>query len=289
MSTIHTKSQKNLKSAFWINLIFTVIEIIGGIMTNSIAILSDAVHDLGDSISLGIAWGLELISNKKPDKNYTFGYERFSLLGGIISSLVLVGGSVFILTETISRLLTPQQVNPLGMLAFSIIGIVFNYIAYRRVHGSPSLNEKAVSLHLLEDVLGWVAVFIGSLAIYFFGWHFLDPLLSIFITGFILLHVIRTLREIFTVLLQKAPKGIDIDEIKDHINQMDHCIDIYHTHLWSLDGEQVMLSTTILIDSNTPIEDITALKKNIKLYLKSKGITHITIECAFKKGGTTNA
>jgi cobalt-zinc-cadmium efflux system protein len=279
----HHHTSNNLKAAFFINLLFTVIEIIGGILTNSIAIMSDAIHDLGDTLSLGVSWGFERISKKQPDDKYTFGYDRFSLLGGIVSSLVLFGGTIFILTETIPRLFDPQNVDPLGMLGLSVLGVLFNVLAYLKVHSGSSLNEKAVSLHLLEDVFGWLAIMIGSIFILAFGWMFIDPLLSIIIAIYIFVHVLRIFKDILDVLLQKVPSKIDIQTIEKGIGSIEGIIKVYHTHVWSLEGSKIMLSTHIVMPSSTEPNTLMEIKHNVREYLKNEGISHVTIECEFDR------
>lgn len=278
-----TKSQKRIKAAFLINLLFTLVEIVGGLLTNSMAILSDAIHDFGDTVSLGISWGLEKISRRDPDEKYTFGYDRFSLLGGIVSSLVLFGGTIFILTETIPRLLSPESVNPLGMLGFAVLGVMFNLAAYLKVRAGKTLNEKAVTLHLLEDVFGWVAIMIGSGLILAFDWLFIDPLLSILIAIYIFVHVLRNLREILRVLLQKVPEKIDVESIEKNITEFNGILKVYHTHIWSLEGSKIMLSTHIVVPITMRPEQLMDVKENIREYLKKEGITHVTIECEFDR------
>ncbi len=276
-------SHEGIKAAFFINLLFTFIEIIGGVLTNSVAILSDAVHDLGDTLSLGVSWGLEKVSKRKPDEKYTFGYDRFSLLGGIVSSLVLFGGTIFILTQTIPRLLNPESVDPLGMLGFSVLGVLFNVFAYYKVHAGKSLNEKAVSLHLLEDVFGWGAIMIGSILILAFDWVFIDPLLSIIIAIYIFIHVLRNLKEILDVLLQKVPSTIDLLMIEENIGNIDGIKKVYHTHVWSLEGSKIMLSTHIVVPMTMTPGQLIIIKDNIREYLNKEGISHVTIECEFDR------
>ena len=179
----HHGDVKNLGIAFILNVCFTIIEIVGGILTNSVAILSDALHDLGDSLSLGLAWYFQRLSEKGRDRNFSYGYKRFSVLGALITSVVLVIGSVIIIYSAVSRLQHPQISNGLGMLGLAVLGILVNGAAVVRLKGSSSVNSRAVMLHLMEDVLGWVAVLIGSLFIYFFDWQIIDPILSLMIAG----------------------------------------------------------------------------------------------------------
>ena len=279
----HNDSSKNLLIAFLINFVFTIIEIIGGLYTNSIAILSDAVHDLGDSISLGMSAFLERVSKKAPDEKYTFGYQRFSLLGALISSFVLFGGTVFILTETIPRLFNPEAVDAKGMLLFSVLGIVFNGFAYYRTHGGSSLNEKTISLHLLEDLFGWVAILVGSIILFFVDWYVIDALMSILISVFILYHVYRNIKEIFSIFLQRVPKHIDILELKNEVENIKGVLKAYHIHVWSLSDEKQMMSLHIVVNKNETLDDVAIIKQNVRDKLESHGIHHIAIESEVEK------
>jgi len=276
-------THEHIKSAFFVNLVFTLIEIVGGLLTNSVAILSDAVHDLGDSVSLGISWVLEKISKREPDDKYTYGYQRFSLLGGMISSLILFGGTIFILTETIPRLFQPEEVDSLGMLLFSILGVSFNLLAYYKVRGGHSLNEKAVSLHLLEDVFGWGAIMLGSILILLFDWAFMDPLLSILIGSYIFLHVLRNLKEIFDVFLQKVPSSVELSKIEELIKTIPDVLKVYHTHIWTLEGSKNMLTTHVLVNGEASASELIKIKRSIREYLEKEGITHVTIEFEFDR------
>lgn len=275
----HNDSSTNLLIAFLINFVFTIIEIIGGLYTNSIAILSDAVHDLGDSISLGMSAFLERVSKKAPDEKYSFGYQRFSLLGALISSLVLIGGTVFILTETIPRLINPETVDVKGMLLFSILGIVFNGFAYYKTHSGSSMNEKTISLHLLEDLFGWVAILIGSIILLFVNWFILDALMSIMISIFIMYHVFRNIKEIFGILLQGVPKNVDIGKIRNDLEKITGILKAYHIHAWTLSDEKLMMSINIIVAESSSMKEIAEIKKHVREYLRVYKIQHLTIEC----------
>ncbi len=191
----------NLRTAFFLNLVFTLLEIVGGLMTNSIAILSDAVHDLGDTLSLGLAWQLDRVAQRGRDQQFSYGYRRFSLLGAIISTVVLIIGSMFILIEAIPRLFTPEHANAQGMIFFAVLGVVVNGLAALRLRGEKSLNARAIAWHLIEDVLGWVAVLVVSIVLLFTDFYILDPLLSILITIYILYNVLKNLKQTLAVFL----------------------------------------------------------------------------------------
>ncbi|MDD3839852.1 MAG: cation diffusion facilitator family transporter [Clostridia bacterium] len=279
------KSIKNIKVAFMLNFTFTIVEIIGGLLTNSMAILSDALHDFGDSISLGIAWYLENFSRKKPDQRYTYGYARFSLLAALINSLVLVGGSILILSRAIPRIISPEGTNAKGMFLLSILGIIMNGIAVLRLKQGTSLNEKVVSWHLLEDVLGWSAIFVVSIVLMFKDIPILDPILSVLITLFILYNVIKNLKDIFKVFLEGVPIDISIEYIENEISQNIDAISVHHTHIWTLDGEINLMSTHVVVKDDISHKQIIKLKQDIREQMEQNNIQHVTIEIEFESEG----
>ncbi len=275
----------NIRLAFFLNLSFTIAEIIGGILTNSMAILSDALHDLGDSISLGMAWYFQRFSRKGPDEEYSFGYARFSLLGALINSVVLVAGSALVLSRSIPRIFRPEEVHPEGMVLFALLGILVNGAAVLRLRKGKSLNEKVVSWHLLEDVLGWIAVLIAGIVMLFADLPVLDPLLSVGITLFVLFNVFKNIRELMRVLLQGVPRGVSVTELEEAIGKVPHVAAVYHTHLWSLEGERNQLTTHILVEDDAPADQIIAMKDSIQAIASGQGIDHVTIQVDFSKEG----
>lgn len=274
-------SGNNIKVAFFLNLSFTIIEIIGGLWTNSMAILSDALHDLGDSISLGLAWYLERYSKKGPDPSFSYGYGRFSLLGALISSLVLVAGSAVILTQVIPRILKPQEVYPEGMLGLALLGIVVNGIAAIRLRKGDSLNEKVASWHLLEDVLGWVAVLIVSIVLMIKNIPILDPILSIIITLYVLYNVAKNLKEVLRVFLQGVPDQFSLEEIEEELSSIPNVASAYHTHIWSLEGHRNLLSTHLVVKDEITRDRIIELKTEVTRKMEEMGIHHVTIQIDF--------
>ena len=274
----HNHSEGNVKVAFFLNLSFTIIEIIGGLYTNSLAILSDALHDLGDSLSLGLSWYFQKLSKKGRTKTFSYGYKRFSLLGAIINSIVLVAGSIFILTKAIPELFNPEETNVEGMLYLSILGIVVNGAAVFKLRKGESLNEKVVSLHLLEDVLGWVAVLIGSIIMMFTDAPFIDPLLSVLISLFVLYNVYKNLRKSMLVILQGIPEEISIDHIRQKLKDMPEVTDIHDCHAWSMDGQYNILTIHLQLDKDYRLSEQAELKDTVRSKLKDESINHITIE-----------
>ncbi|MEQ8626711.1 cation diffusion facilitator family transporter [Ekhidna sp.] len=274
----HDHSEGNIKVAFFLNLGFAIIEIIGGLWTNSVAILSDALHDLGDSLTLGVSWYFARIAKKDRNQKYSYGYKRFSVLGAIINSIVLVTGSIFIIIEAIPRLLNPVTPNTEGMIYLAIGGVIVNGAAAFRLSKGHSLNEKAVYMHLLEDVLGWVAVLVGALVMNFWDLPILDPLLSVLIAAFILYNVFKNLRESFRIILQGTPSDISIKKIHQVIRDIPKVLDVHDCHTWSLDGEYHILSIHLVIEEDLPLSELENIKIETKQRVSKLGINHTTIE-----------
>lgn len=275
----HThSSDKNIKIAFFLNLAFSIIEVIGGFFTNSIAILSDALHDFGDSFSLALAWYFQKVSKKKRDAKYSYGYRRFSLLGALINSVVLLLGSFFVISESVQRLVSPQAADAKGMLFLAVAGIVINGIAMLRLKKGHSLNERTVSLHLLEDVLGWIAVLIGSVVMLFVNVPVLDPILSLGIACYILFNIYHNLRDTLRVVLQGTPGNVSCETVEAALQNLHGVKSIHDLHLWSMDGEYNISSLHVVVAPGlTPLQTAT-LKQQIKAVLKNLHIQHVTVE-----------
>jgi len=279
----HHQETKNLKTAFFLNLGFTIIEIIGGFFTNSVAILSDALHDLGDSLSLGLSWYFQNVSKKGRSKKFSYGYGRFSLLGAIINAVVLLSGSVIIITEAIPRILDPQTPDTEGMIYLAILGVVVNGAAVLKLKRGVSINEKVVSLHLLEDVLGWVAVLIGAIIMHFYDAPIIDPLLSLGISAFILFNVFRNLKQSFRIILQGTPEDISINKLISTLENVDGIKSVHDCHMWTLEGEQNIFSAHLVVDENHQIKDLISLKKEVRKLLHDAGVEHATLEFETEK------
>ncbi|XOV93925.1 MAG: cation diffusion facilitator family transporter [Bacteroidota bacterium] len=274
----HDHSSKNLGIAFFLNLFFSIVEFIGGWWTNSVAIYSDAIHDLGDSLSLGAAWYFQRISRKDRTKNFSYGFRRFSVLGSIINAIVLVVGSIIILTESIPRLFDPVQPNAEGMIYLAIAGIIINIIAATRISKGHSLNEKVVYLHLLEDVLGWTATLIAAIIMQFKSLPQLDPILSIGISIFILYNVFKNLSKAIKIILQGTPEEIDPDAIHKALKSIPEIKETHDCHIWSMDGQYHILSIHAIVDDNKGMDELASIKSKAKALLKDHHIDHATIE-----------
>ena len=268
----------NLKAVFFLNLGFAILELIGGLFTNSMAIMSDALHDLGDSMAIGLSWVFERVSRKKRDRQYSYGYRRFSLISATVSALILLAGSAIIIIEAIPRFWNPEPVKTIGMLLFAVLGVLVNGFAAAKMWGGKTANEKVVKLHLLEDVMGWVAVFVGSIVIHFTEWFFIDPLLSIGIAAYILIGVFKSLSETLTIFLQAVPVDISVADIKEKLIKLPHVIDAHDIHVWTLDGQYNVLSCHLVIAEALPFEEIVHLKGMARKLVQEFNIDHQTIE-----------
>jgi len=271
----------DLRLAFFLNLSFTIIEIAGGIWTNSLAILSDAIHDLGDSLSLGMAWYLETYARKDKDKKYSYGYRRYSLLSALINTVVLIVGSVFILSSAVARLFNPEPVDAKGMIVFAILGIIVNGLAMLRLRGGKSLNAQVVSWHLIEDVLGWVAVLIMSIVLLFTDLYILDPIFSILITSFVLYNVIKNLRKTLALFLQAVPENMDLEMIENRLLAIDNVCSSHHTHIWSMDGEHHVLTTHLVVEEDTSQDEVLCIKEDINQLSNEMDFLHTTVEIEY--------
>lgn len=277
----HDQSSRNIGWAFFLNATFTVIELIGGYLTNSTAIMADAVHDLGDSLSIGMAWILARLSRRSATPTFTYGYHRLSLLGALINAGALLVGSTLVLILAVPRLLNPQMPVVEGMFALAILGVTVNgFAAYKLSHGK-TMNERVLNWHMIEDVLGWVAVLIVSIVLWFFEWPILDPILSILFTAFILFNVGKNLYETLKFFLQAAPGNIDYEEIHQQVGSIKGICEVHHMHIWTLDGEKHVLTAHVLLEENVSIDQQLDIKCEIAEKLKPFDISHTTIEVEF--------
>lgn len=267
------KTERNILIAFILNTCFSIFEFIGGIFTGSVAITADAVHDIGDALSIGLSLILEKKSKKQPDDIYTYGYSRLSVLGGFITVCVLMIGSVGVIYGSIRKLISPSEINYNGMILFSVVGIVVNFLAAYFTHGGNSINQKAVNLHMLEDVLGWCVVLTGAVIMKFTDFYIIDPVMSIGVAVFILINAFKSLKSIYDLFMEKIPQGISVSEIKSHIIEIDGIIDAHHIHIRTIDGDKIYATLHIVSD-----EEGASVKEKVRKELSHFGIFHTTIE-----------
>ena len=271
-------SNNRIGWAFFLNVTFTIIEFIGGILTNSTAIMADAVHDLGDSLSIGFAWFLSKVSEKGSNSEFTYGYRRLSLFGALINGLVLIIGSVWVLTEAIPKLLQPEMPIVEGMIALAVFGVLVNGFAAYKLSKGKTLNERVLNWHLLEDVLGWVAVLIVSIVLLFVDWPILDPALSILFTLYILINVAKNLWHTIRLFLQAIPDKELSKSVYKTLIELEEVDSIHHLHLWSLDGEHHVLTAHLALQEALSTQQQLELKKSIAERLSKFNLEHTTIE-----------
>ena len=267
------KTETNILIAFILNLTFSVFEFVGGVFIGSVAIISDAVHDIGDAASIGISYFLEKKSKKQPDEKYTYGYARYSVIGSVITTLILLFGSVMVISNAINRIIAPVEINYNGMIVFAVIGASVNFGAAVLTRDGESLNQKAVNLHMLEDVLGWVVVLVGAIVMRFTDFALIDPIMSIGVAVFILVNAIKNLKLAIDLFLEKTPHGIDVREIKEHIAEVDGVLDVHHIHIWSMDGQTNYATMHIVTNADTH-----QIKEKVREELQEHGISHATLE-----------
>ncbi len=278
----HNDSDGNILTAFFLNLFFVFVELTGGFLTNSFAILSDAIHDFGDCVAIGFAYLMEKYSNKSPDDKYTYGYRRYSLLSAIITSGILIVGSIVILAGSANRLTNPEEVHSFGMVIIAVFGVIVNGVAVFKTRKGTGANERAISLHLLEDVLGWIAVLVGSVFIYLFKWYFIDALLSVLIAGFLLFESTKNIKEIFTILLEKTPEDVNVKAFKESVSEIQGVDNIHHLRIWSLDGEITVATMHIKLIPDATIEQYNKVKMNVEKIGKRFGVEHLTVQIEFE-------
>ncbi len=267
------KTEKNILLAFILNFAFSIFEFFGGIFTGSVAILSDAVHDVGDATSIGVAYFLERKSKKQPDEKYTYGYARYSVIGSVITTLILFVGSVMVICNAVARIVSPVEINYNGMIVFAVVGVLVNFGAALLTREGDSLNQKAVNLHMLEDVLGWLVVLVGAIVMRFTDFYLIDPLMSIGVAIFILVNAIGNLREALDLFLEKAPHGVDVHELEEHILEIQGVLGVHHIHVWSMDGHSNFATMHVVVKDHS--HDI---KEKLREELREHGIGHATLE-----------
>ncbi|MEI6692351.1 MAG: cation diffusion facilitator family transporter [Chlorobium sp.] len=277
----HHHASGNIKLAFFLNLGFAFVEIVGGVITGSTAILADAVHDLGDSFALGQAWYFEKISAGKSNPRYSYGYKRFSLLGALISTVVLLTSSLFILSQAIPRIFAPRHPDAGGMILLAVAGVTVNGFAMARLSTEKGMNSRVVALHLLEDVLGWVAVLVVAVILLFWDVPVLDPILAVMITLYILGGVVKNLRVMLPVFLQAVPPEVDLAVITREIEKLQHIHAVHHAHVWSLDGVHSVFTAHLEVNTLLDVEAYMKLKEQIRMLVEHYGLYHSTVEIEY--------
>ena len=280
----HHGGSKNIKVALLLNLSFTVIEIIGGILSNSLAVLSDAVHDLGDSLALGMSYYAEKKSGQQMNnQNYTFGLRRLPLITAALNAFILLGGSIWVVLNAARRLQEPEPVEASWMIGLAVLGVAVNGMAVLRLKGNKGVNSRVVALHLMEDALGWVAVLIGAIVIYFTGYYIIDPILSLLIAAYIFVGAFRNLREVYYLMVQRSPSEVEVPQIRQELETLEGVRQITDLHIWSLEGTHHILSLHALVPPDLSPEGQHALKTSMRGIISKHGEFHSTIELDYNE------
>lgn len=262
-----------------LNISFTIIEFVGGYFTNSVAIWSDAFHDLGDSLAIVMALVLERISRKSSNQQYSYGYRRYSILSSLLISFVLIVGSIGVIYRAVPRIFNPEEVDSMGMLWLAVLGVAINgYSAFRLLKGEKSMNQRSLMLHLLEDSLGWAAVLVGAIVIKLTGNTIIDPILSILIALWILKNAFSGCWEATKVMLQITPADFDFKLITGKLRELKEVMDVHDFHVWSMDGDTHIATLHVRLDQTALPEMVSEAKKEIRLLLAHYKIEHVTIE-----------
>ena len=269
------KTKYTVWVAFFLNLSYAIVEFIAGGIFGSSAVLADSVHDLGDAIAIGISAFLETISNREEDRQYTLGYKRFSLLGALVTAVILITGSILVILENITKLFNPQPVNDEGILWLGVIAVSINVLASLVVRKGKTKNESILSLHFLEDTLGWLAVILMAIVLRFTDWYILDPLLSLVISFFILSKALPRFWRTLKIFLDAVPEGVDIQKIKTDLAELDHVASINQLNLWTMDGLEKNAIVHVCLKE---MEHMETCKESIRIFLKDCGFQNITIE-----------
>lgn len=275
----HHSTENALSFAFFLNLIFSVVELIGGILTNSTAIIADAFHDFMDAIAIGLAYYFEKISKRKRTAQFSYGFKRFNLVSALALSIFLLVGASLMIYHSIRTFNDPKEVHSVGMLALGILGVLLNGAAFWKLKKQVenNVNSRAVMLHLLEDVLGWVAVIIGAIIIYFTQWYWIDRLLTLGIACFISYNAIKNIYQTMMIMLQSVPTEIDVNSLSNEIKDLDRVQDFHDLHIWTLDGNYHVASIHIIVDSYSDIS-LSLLYKDVSDIMKKYHIQHPTIQ-----------
>ena len=268
-------AKKSIWLAFFLNLSFAIVEFIAGGVFGSSTVLADSVHDLGDAIAIGLSAYLETISNREEDSHYTLGYKRFSLLGALITAVILITGSVLVILENITKIFHLQPINDKGILWLGIIAISVNVLASLVIRKGQTKSESILSLHFLEDILGWLAVILMVIILRFTDWYILDPLLSLVISFFILSKAIPRFWSTLKIFLDAVPEGVDIKQVKSRLEQLDYVASVNQLNLWTMDGLEKNAIIHVCLEG---VKHMEVCKESIRDLLKDCGFQNITIE-----------
>ncbi len=263
-----------------LNLAFAALEIVGGILSGSLALIADALHDLGDALALLLAYGLERSATRGPSLQFSYGRRRHSLLSALLLGVLLVGGSVWVIQAAVTGLFNPKPIASATMMGFAVLGVLVNGASFLWMGVTKGFSERFLKWHLLEDLVGWICVLVGSILIYWTGWLIIDPLLALGLSVWIIHANIKPLWQVLELFLQRAPHNVDTQMLHQTLLELPGVEDVHDIHIWSLDGHRHVASLHIL----TKLTDFLAVS-NLKAMVREKiamlGEIHVTVEIEF--------
>ena len=280
----HNHIQRNLFITVILNVIITITQIVGGIISGSLALISDALHNLSDSLAIILAWAANIVSRRPRTARSSFGFQRAEILAALINGLVLVAISGYLVIEAINRFIHMQQVNPEWMFWLGLLGLVANGISAIILHRDRknNINLKAAYLHLLGDAFTSIAVIMGAIAIYTLGWYWVDPLVTLVISSYLFIQTFSILKEAIEILMQMAPTGLDPFEVEKAVRQLTGIKGVHHIHIWKLSDKRIHFEAHIDLENDLPVSSTHLLRKKIKEILKAKfDIDHTTLQFEF--------
>jgi cobalt-zinc-cadmium efflux system protein len=280
----HHHTSRNLAITVILNGIITIAQFIGGVVSGSLALISDALHNLSDVISVVLAYIAHRIGLKPQTLHSTFGYKRAEILAAFINAITLIAISVYLMVEAGKRFLNPKGVDYVWMLSLGILGIIANGLSVLLLHQNKeeNLNIRAAYLHLIGDALTSVAVVMGAVCIWLFKIYWIDPLVTVLISVYIFVHTYQILKESVGILMQFSPAEIDQQQIILVLKEIDQISSVHHIHLWQLSDHQIYFEAHIVLERNFPVSDTQSVTENAKRLLNSRfGITHTTFQYEF--------
>ncbi|CAJ1197017.1 cation diffusion facilitator family transporter [Companilactobacillus nantensis] len=269
-----------------LNVVITITEFVGGFFSGSLGLISDAFHNLEDSLSIVISYAANVIGQRKNNTKKTFGYKRAEILAAFVNSIVLVVITLMMVVESFRRLSQPQHINGKLMMIVSLIGLAANFVSMLMLlAGSKhNLNIKATFLHMLTDTLSSVGVFIASIFVILFNWNWVDPLITIVIAIWLLKEAYTVVSETINILMEASPK-IDLDAVQDVILTIPEIVKVHHVHVWMIDENHIMLDAHINVKRNCNMNELDGLYDKVDKLLKDKfNITHVTLQAECSRG-----
>ncbi len=275
------KESRNLLITVWLNFTIAFAQLVGGFFSNSLALISDALHNLSDATAMLITYITLKVSKKAANKKHTFGYKRIQILAALFNAITLIGICVFLMVEAYERFMQPEDVKTTPMLIVAVIGLVANLISVLLLKrfSASNINVKAAYLHLIGDTLSSVAVIAGGLLMMWKGWHWVDPLITVLISLYIIKETWHVLAETYQILMQSVPPGIALDKLRDAIMEMDQIKNVHHIHVWSLTDQQIHFEAHLELCEDMMVSESQQLYHQVAHNLEDEfGIHHVTLQ-----------